>query len=465
MSRTGVVLLFLVVACKGDGGGGPVDGIRAGDRLRPVFLQADGVRQFVAWYDSARDARCGFQRVGDGVYRCVPELATPSYFEDAGCTEPLIERFTGECDGELPGHIGEYGAGCGGALVGLYERGAEVTPDAVYLLDGSTGECIGLPPTDGAIYFRRGAAIPLGDFVAATEQLEELPGRIERISLHADDGATSSHGLHDSELDAECWGFAQADVTHFIPLGSYLGPFADLECATPLAERYTCGDEDPAPYAVDFVSGECGYEVHVFPQGEPWTEEPVYSESGDACVEYVPGTDAELFAVGAEIPLAQLASATRVIAEGDSRLRHYRLENDEGVVLPRYGFYDSELGAACDAYTTEEGVRCVPYSAEVYSAFADADCTVALDYAAQSLRPCDPPPPAPTTAVRWVSDGTCSGHLELHAVADELAEGEIYFGAPGACTVYTWNVETTRVYRIGDPVPVTDLVELTEVTY
>ncbi len=64
---------------------------QGGSRLQPVYLEGeDGSRQFMGWFDTARQVDCSFAVATDGAWRCLPAGADAGrFYADAACTQRL----------------------------------------------------------------------------------------------------------------------------------------------------------------------------------------------------------------------------------------------------------------------------------------------------------------------------------------------------------------------------------------
>jgi hypothetical protein len=111
----GFACYVIVAACasaqdqtsKGDGGlvdfvrdaMGPkkVEASEIGTRLKAKrYVGADGSKQFVTWFDSARNEDCYFSSASDGKTRCLPTGPYVGvYFSNATCTTRLAYQGVG----------------------------------------------------------------------------------------------------------------------------------------------------------------------------------------------------------------------------------------------------------------------------------------------------------------------------------------------------------------------------------
>jgi hypothetical protein len=137
----------------------------SGSRLVPVFLTAeDESRQFVGWFDRARNENCSFGLSADGVVRCLPtDVLEARLFADAnckqrvvavtGCTMPkyLVEPEVVSCESVVRHHV--------------RQPGTKIRPTNVF--SDTTGTCSRVPLEPGAVYVLVGREVAATAFVAA----------------------------------------------------------------------------------------------------------------------------------------------------------------------------------------------------------------------------------------------------------------------------------------------------------
>jgi hypothetical protein len=147
-----------------------------GARLKARYLEADdGSRQFLGWYDPARDASCRFTVASDGAWRCLPEgAASGTFFADSSCTTPLATVPKG-C--AAPAYVTvRQASSCASSEFSerVFAIGDRFTASLAYWVAGSA--CA--PTTSGDFSFSPydlytvGDEIPASSFVGATSQTE-----------------------------------------------------------------------------------------------------------------------------------------------------------------------------------------------------------------------------------------------------------------------------------------------------
>lgn len=136
-------------------------GDEGGSRLKVLrYVGTDGSKISVGIYDEERNEMCSYRRTADGT-RCLPAGAIAAvYFQDAGCTKPLVSVTTVSCSAAKYVFVGDPCA------VTIHEIGGDFKGMPFI---GAPGMCqqIGVQPNLHLI----GAEIPLGSFVevASTE--------------------------------------------------------------------------------------------------------------------------------------------------------------------------------------------------------------------------------------------------------------------------------------------------------
>jgi hypothetical protein len=167
-----VGLLMGQVAAPGEARGEPsVDAGSSlapapGARLVPVFLAADDEsRQFVGWFDRAREENCSFALSGDGVMRCLPtDWVHARHFADASCKQRIAA--TPSCS--VPRYVveSEQTACAADVRRHVHELGARLRPLAVYSSEAN-GACTRVPIDPTTMYVRVGPEVRPDSFVAA----------------------------------------------------------------------------------------------------------------------------------------------------------------------------------------------------------------------------------------------------------------------------------------------------------
>lgn len=153
----------------------------SGSRLKAQWLAGeDGSRQFSAFYDTTLQARCFFQQVTPGDWRCVSQPADiggSAVFSNPTCTNAVAISYGSDCaptpapHAYVPAYV-SYDA-CKGFTVKTYAVGAAIAkPAKVYAINTISG-CVEMmsAPHPASKYYQTGAefvAIDPSEFVGAT---------------------------------------------------------------------------------------------------------------------------------------------------------------------------------------------------------------------------------------------------------------------------------------------------------
>jgi hypothetical protein len=149
----------------------------SGTRLKAKWrVGDDGSREFAGWHDSQLDLDCYFGVAADGVDRCLPYSAglLPTYYSDAACTKLL--GMAGKPPQGCPTpaiakHIARSADSCGGAALRIYQVGAQVTPQSVYMLSGSNCVAFAIDPST-YLWYPILAEVPASSFVGSKIEID-----------------------------------------------------------------------------------------------------------------------------------------------------------------------------------------------------------------------------------------------------------------------------------------------------
>lgn len=141
----------------------------SGSRLKARwYVGDDGSRQFLGWYDAELKTDCSFGRGFDGALHCLPSVGVTTTFTDADCSQPIFSQTSRSCaDG--PPVIGSMDSVDGASQCAVYRQryfavGAEVVPEALYMLSGSLCKEATVDPS--RTYWSVASEIPLSRFVS-----------------------------------------------------------------------------------------------------------------------------------------------------------------------------------------------------------------------------------------------------------------------------------------------------------
>lgn len=454
---------------------GPPDGpFAGGTRLRPIVVDAgDGAQLLVGWDDEDVGIECSYAHDETWTIRCLPSETTTLSFTDSGCREPVI-RWSGCTD---PGSYVSVGAaqGCVGPIRSRqpYAVGDEVSPKALFRLD-EDGACVaGDPPYEGERIYEA-AVVDSATFVDAAVAEYPLGEGLGVVVAQPSDG---SHQRLVGSLVApsfddagrHCIARELEDTTVCIPntlSWDYGLFFGDDSCGAGARVSYNvsspeCGD---ASVALVFEQGECGYGVPTIHgvSGEV-DASSVHQTNGKMCEQAPSGgvqrfwTPTEPLEPGALPVLAEVGLGT------GTTLANYYASTEGDVVMPSFGFYDTQRREECSEHATAEGTRCLPRMEAVQDTgyWGDAACSeTALVNVA--VGPCASE--AANFVARW-SDAlnACDpgAVLEVYAMGP-VHDGAVYIGSEGDCVPAELGPEQ-GVHELGAMLDLTDFPALERV--
>jgi hypothetical protein len=398
---SGLLVALLVVgtpACDGRGSR-PADVVAfsSGSRLRAHFMEADGARTLVDFFDAQLGTACQFIPTTDGRFHCLPRPRASMAYEDAACTAPVLVPYaTPSCvdpsrlfafSGTGPPYCGREG-GLGGAWVtGVFEAGDARAASDLFAGGGTAG--CGLAYTQTHQIFSANA-VDLGTFVAAAERDIAVGDGIGVRMLDADDGAHLAMGLYDLTRQNGCWrgGTSPTGAAACLPddtpdaSGAF---FSDPACSSDRVAYESAACDGPA-----YVVGESVFDSSDCPVGTPTVYETgapvdganVFLTMPNDCSLAGPSvTGLRFFALG-QATAPETFATVQTKPEGDGgRLVRYVDATASGTPLgyaSSEGLFDLELGLPCTAQRSTDGtLRCIsgPSVTDGRGLFADASCT------------------------------------------------------------------------------------------
>jgi hypothetical protein len=180
----GSIAIYVIMAACGAGSGHPVSSAMAGDTQSGTRLKvrynagADGSKSALPLlHDSQLNVDCDFATAADGVLRCLPAGAFPSYlFVDAACSQPLAYTYKAACP--PPYFVSPTTAPpCGTPLQErVYALGPAFTGTSAYTLSGQAcvADSAAALTSFEASYalYTVGAEVPPSSFVQGTLQTD-----------------------------------------------------------------------------------------------------------------------------------------------------------------------------------------------------------------------------------------------------------------------------------------------------
>lgn len=153
----------------GAGGGSSVgrsDELTAGTRLKVrAVVGADGSRQQIGFFDTARMENCAFLAATDNTQRCLPldgAIYGGVMFADSQCTQPL---FYGAPGCSQPKYGYRYGSVTCGATFEFHSLSTALNPIPTVGYTMSGPNCQMVTPGAGYVYYRSAGVIPPTSFV------------------------------------------------------------------------------------------------------------------------------------------------------------------------------------------------------------------------------------------------------------------------------------------------------------
>jgi hypothetical protein len=331
-------------------------------------------------YDRELHARCAPGRWSDGTVRCIPAVEDAVY-TDAACTM-LAGRALAIAKPAL--FLAYETTGAGVRPARLFRAGAAIDPVAEYY-EMKDGACTGpLPsPADPIEYFAVGDDLG-GEALVAIRDVDAGEGRLAVQVRESDDGARIPFGLRDRDLGAACTP-SRDDGGGIVcaPAGAApAGTFRDPACTAPVV-IVAAGESVPAIAAVVRDSGCTGYRI----VAGGLAGGPLYRRAGDACAPMPAPPGARLFAVGAELSLAELP---RVLEEVPGRrLQRVILEAGE-LRIADDRLFDTATRADCRHRLVGDVTRCIPEAVATARTLYAPGCGIAISVAELPRRTCEP---------------------------------------------------------------------------
>ena len=237
--------------------------------------------------------------------RCEPAYAGEAEFSrDTGCA--TLDILALEATSQVPEVIVRDDAGCRS----YFRHSAEIPHVPVFLPVGQSCVSVNLPAD--VHLFEVGAPFEVPVLTRTHEK--DTPHRLRRI--FASDGETTvlDSLLYDSELDVDCLRTQIGDTIRCLPANTFatvLPYFSDTACTQPI--ELTLVETGACDATTKFAIDKRGEEPIVRAIGAKYTA-PIYEIStADECLEYVPPSREQAYALGEVLPLDRFVAATVVI--------------------------------------------------------------------------------------------------------------------------------------------------------
>jgi hypothetical protein len=354
-----------------DAGLPPADnGFRSGTRLKLMWNDYSGVREYTGLFDSELASQCTPQTWSDGDTYCTPIAGIARYL-DAACTTPVGDLVPVGCAPIQESFFAVTDAmGCGSNhTYHLYQveptdQPLSYTPTTIY--KRVNGACTAFPNSDAFVMLTK-EIIPSSDLVQQT--LDNLAGaRLVQQVYDGADGSEIRGPIYDTMLGVTC--------TPTSDNGGECAPatdnsYADTSCTTAVAFGVQ-GCLQPK-YGAQPLHPNCAVPDETYHQtGAVATGLTPYDYSSGSCqadpthgIEYY-----ELAATVTTVPLATRLEPPPVA--GAQIVRAYN--NDGTSDVGPLGLYDTVHHIACKTI----GGECLPSATGEFGYFSDTACTQPL---------------------------------------------------------------------------------------
>jgi hypothetical protein len=384
--RRALVALFCAVGCSTGATAAPFSesaspahpDFASGTRLRAVAWEVDGTQVLDHFFDVQRNEPCAFienaiTHVGPGpTYWCLPlgtashdADGTLSYFADAACSVPLaLPPASGNADYAIL----RPADACADRLSVMHALPA--TKRGVFVMNA--GGC-GKGNTSLTVQ-AIGDAVPLDQFVSASEVAGDANGRIAPLALVTADGARQTIGGYDRDRKISVTATdpgSKGDPRWFPARLAFDGTgsnfYSDAACGTSVPTKI--GRDAVCPIQAGFVfNGSCGDGTY-FEVGAPVNG--LYDKDANGKCIAATASNLHAFALGSATPAAEFAPAS-VIERGGNRV-HARAWSEAGAFSE---LVDAVTGTTCAPVAAFDGsTRCLPAASADVSIFGDAACT------------------------------------------------------------------------------------------
>lgn len=220
-------------------------------------------------------------------------------------------------------------------------------------------------------------------------------------------GAKSPSGIFDTQLATPCYFTKMTDgVQRCVPNTAAGLAYSNAGCTQKMALVYhpaMCTVPPTPAYVRESEDSPCASTVaHVYRTGTQLATTQFWQKSSDgSCQGPYMQTQYDYFAIGAEVPLTELATGTLTAAPSTGRLVGSFLESPDGLRIPNM-VHDTQLDVDCYLQQTPgDGAagRCFPTDVTYGGYYKDDVCS---EHVAERQSTC----PMPTVAV---SSGQCPG--------------------------------------------------------
>jgi len=446
-----------------------------GSRVKlKLAVTAEGDERALGFHDTELDIDCAYQRVADGVGRCLPEsirtytVGSPGvYFREAACTGTPVHQFGDEaCPAEyLLVYEPDASDACAEAQPRLFARGAAIDASAamLYALNGDACQNATLEPT--AMLFERGEEQDLASYAAGQLGTWASAGGLAVEGYLGEDGSRDAVGFLDTARGERCSPVKLEDgELHCVVGGRVSTRFGDAACEHRLLTSYDpCDQREPPSFGI--IESEALCESYaLYRVLAPYTATTDFDALPTCHEEMLPEGDGfERYTTEPADPAEMVGVEKLPDPDDGGRLQRQLFRNAEGACFAS-GIWDTELGIECSIDTATDGkLRCMPrdssYSSYWLSTlFSDAACTTEALYATGD--DCGEHTPF---ALRPIEMG-CERRLEAWRVLPEpIASADLpplYTLRSGECERALFAADSTH-FRVGEALAPEAMMEAT----
>lgn len=443
-----------------------------GSRVKlKLAVTAEGDERALGFHDTELDIDCAYQRVGEGVGRCLPEsirtytVASPGvYFRDEACTGTPVYQFDDEgCPSEyLLVFEPDPSDACAEPQPRLFARGAAIDASAatLYLLDGDVCQSATVAPT--AALFERGEEQDLASYAAGELGTWSSAGGLAVEGYVGEDGSRDAVGFLDTARGERCSTVRLEDGELHCTVGARVSArFGDAACEHPLLTAYDpCDLREPPSFG--FIESEAVCESYaLYRVLAPYTATTDFDALPTCQEEMLPEDDGvERYTTEPADPAEMIGVEKLADPDDGGRLQRQHFRNADGACFAA-GVSDTQLDSECSIDTAKDGkLRCVPRDSSYWltTLFSDAACTTEALYA--SGDGCGEHTPF---AVRRIEMG-CERRLEAWRVMPEpIASADVpplYTLRSGECERAVFSPDSTH-FRVGEELAPEAMMEAT----
>jgi hypothetical protein len=261
-------------------------------------------------------------------------------------------------------------------------------------------------------------------------------------------GTLVLYQMRDAMRDELCYPNQWDDGNWYCTPNSASIVFSDAACTNPMGQVYvdaTCPSEIP-DYFLEYANTACTYEpTRVYRRGAMLgTTTYYYLNSDGSCSAPSSNSNYRHFALGADVPRADLVELTERTAPTSDRFAQVFLESADGARIP-YIAHDATEDVHCYFNRIGDGThgKCQPYDAAYAGYFGDSACSQPKT---QITAGCEAP-----DYIRYTPPYTCEEDYDVRFYNRGSQGGALYYDSGGTCMAttpdpsYTYYASTTEI--------------------